>query len=682
MRFRNYFCESVVLLILCCTFGALVISFARSSSPTFDETSHLPAGYSYLRWHDFRLNPEHPPFVKKLAALPLLWDHVWPTTLDAPAASNGSILDGDAAIRRAWTAALTQIDAQWPFGHAFLYSVRNDKMTDAGTVSPATQLASDDFHNNADDLVFHGRMAVMLLGLALLVLLYLWSRAMFGMAGAVFSSALLCFDPNFIAHSGLITTDVGESLFIFATMFFLWRVLGHSRAIDLALFVTCFALAFVTKFSAILLIPMLCVVALAAVFSRTPLMLKTCELTTLAGKGTLFLGLLLLAFLTTYLALWASYSFRYSAANETNAAAWPMEASLYRAAALKTELKSRPEGIPPEQRADFERRVSDSMESRPLTVIGQAILFARDHRVLPEAYLYGLAHTEMKSVLRGSFLFGQYSNLGFRSYFLWTFLIKTPLPALLAIAAAVIVALIRRPRGTFIFIFIPIAVYLFASIATHLNIGHRHILPLYPFLYLLCGILAVEWRRMSILPRQLTAALAIAAVVISSQFVFSPLARPQTIHPHYLAYFNEFVGGPRHGYKVLVDSNLDWGQELKNLRYWLDDHKIEGPVWLSYFGMADPAFYGIRHWSVPKVLGGYAFERSDYDQLEAEGKPGDAAQKFLGDLRSGQYIAVSVTNLSGVYLGKPTHDLWKEIFDHATFVDQIGYSIFIYRLND
>jgi hypothetical protein len=600
--------------------------------------------------------------------------------------------DSDNTIRAAWSAAPAMTDAQWVFGHEFLYGIKREawdrlidsreaKTTGALDLLGTVPLDPSDFHNNADRLLFRGRMAVMCLGLVLLLLVYWWTREMFGVAGAVLAALLFCFDPNFIAHSGLVTTDVGETLFIFGCLFFLWRLWQRGGVINLVLFILCFALAFATKFSAVVLIPICGVAGLILACSRQSWTLSGFNLTTRLAKAGALAWIFAAAAFVSWLVIWASYDFRHSAAHGPDPAPLPIEAALRRAAAIESELRTSPSGIPPDKQADFESRIRTAMESVPLAATGHLIAFARDHRLLPEAYLFGLAHTKMKSLLRGSFLFGQYSDVGFPSYFLWTFLLKTPLPALVMIAAAIPVAMIRRARGTLVFIFIPIAIYLCISIVEHLNIGQRHILPIYPFLYLLCGALGAEWLRLPAIWKCVSAALATGAIVISSQYVFSPLGHPQTVGPHDLAYFNEFAGGPRNGYRSLVDSNLDWGQDLKGLKSWLDAHEVRDPIWLSYFGIADPRYYGIRHRNVPKVLGGYAFESSAYDSLEAERKPGDAVQKFINDLQPGQYVAVSATNFSGVYLGKSTRDMWQEIFNHSTFVDQIGYSILIYRVN-
>src|SRR4051812_11720106 len=94
--------EILFLAALVIVFATQVFFFARSTSATFDENSHLPAGYTYLRWHDYRLNPEHPPLVKKLAAIPLLWTEVWPATAPEPALPG----DNDDLLRAGWTAAI------------------------------------------------------------------------------------------------------------------------------------------------------------------------------------------------------------------------------------------------------------------------------------------------------------------------------------------------------------------------------------------------------------------------------------------------------------------------------------------------------------------------------------------------------------------------------------------------
>jgi hypothetical protein len=155
--------------------------------------------------------------------------------------------------------------------------------------------------------------------------------------------------------------------------------------------------------------------------------------------------------------------------------------------------------------------------------------------------------------------------------------------------------------------------------------------------------------------------IALGAVAVSASVVFAPPWKPVIIYPDYLAYFNEFAGGPRNGYTCLVDSNLDWGQDLKKLKHWLDRHKIAEPINLCYFGMADPRYYQIPH---VNLLGGCVFEPEE--PFQAARIPG--------------YLAISATNLQGVYLSAQGRALWARFLQDAHLIDTIGYSIFIYRL--
>jgi hypothetical protein len=679
--------EIGAVLLLVAIFAATVISFSRNASPTYDEVAHLPAGYSYLHWDDYRLNPQHPPLAKMLAALPLLGRTNWPAGVDL---ENGEVpagaeTDAESSLRRAWVMSYEDSNAYYDFGHNFLYGSRPGTLPPPGASLLIAPPAPESFYNPADTLVFLGRLPILGLGLGLALLVFLWAREWFGFAGGILSLTLFCFDPNFIAHSGQVTTDVGISLFYLGSIYFLWRVCRRPAASDVILFLLFFSLAFITKFSAILLLPIFWLTVAGRIFSREPLAFGKAGSRKLAGRVSrlaFFAGLFGAACLAIYLAIWAAYSFRYSAAKNPEAAAqaelqllkvsgadksriphrqlgyFPIEAAVRGSAATKKLLATAPLG---QVNNDDVLRIMDTV---PLGRGGKLILFAQNHRLLPEAYIFGFAHAEMKSQARGTFLLGNYSNTGFRSYFLNAFLLKTPLPALVLIFTALVLNLLRCRKKPWapIFLLLPVGVYFLVAVTSHLNLGVRHLLPVYPFLYVLAGGLVLEidrWRRTA---RVLTLLTAAAAIVVSSRLVFFP-ARGlywQPIAPHYLAYFNELAGGPANGFKELADSNLDWGQDLKNLRRWLVAHDIKDPVCLCYFGMADPRFYQITHYNLP---GGCLFE----------------PQASFDVLRHGGLIAISATNLQGVYLSPPEQDAWRKILKHSELVDIVGYSIFIYR---
>lgn len=687
-----------IVLLVGAIFAASVISFARNSSATYDEIAHLSAGYSYLRWDDYRLNPEHPPLVKKLAALPLLWRTNWPANVDLGRGEvSTSPADSEARLRYAWATSLKRHDALHYFGHYFFYGIRTGAFPPAEPNLPPTavRLEPQAFYNPADDLFFWSRMPILLLGLGLAALVFLWGREGFGFWGGTLSLLLFCFDPNFIAHSGLVTTDVGLSLFLFGAVYFLWRSCRRMEVTSVILFLLFFGLAFATKFSALLLIPIFWVTVLGRMISPEPLPIGAAGRMKLAGyasQAAWFAGLFAAALLAAYISIWASYSFRYSAAKDPEAAAQfemqilqmensasgqsgraaasreygrepgylPIAATVRRSAAIKKLLATSPPGTISND------DTLKAMNEVPPGLGGKLILFAQEHRLLPESFIYGFARAEMKANMRPSFLLGNYSETGFRSYFLYAFLLKTPLPTLGFIITALVLCLRRRAERRWLVIFVlgPAGLYFLAASMSHLNIGLRHLLPVYPFLYVLAGSLTLElnrWRRTTWAVAMLAAA---GMIAVSSRVVFFPAHGRiwQFVAPHYLAYFNELAGGPANGFKALVDSNLDWGQDLKNLKRWLDAHDIKDPICLCYFGMADPGYYQITYYNMP---GGYIFEpEQDFEWL-----------------RPGGLLAVSATNLQGVYFSPADRQALKQVLAHCRLVEVIGDSIFVYQFN-
>jgi hypothetical protein len=129
----------------------------------------------------------------------------------------------------------------------------------------------------------------------------------------------------------------------------------------------------------------------------------------------------------------------------------------------------------------------------------------------------------------------------------------------------------------------------------------------------------------------------------------------------HISYFNELSGGPLRGHQQLVDSNLDWGQDLPALAQWLASHQVKEPVNLCYFGTADPRFHGIRF---VNLFLGYVYAREV--PLAGVNRPG--------------LVAISGTNLRGVYYTEEGRAPWREFLRDAELVGRAGYSIFIYRL--
>jgi Dolichyl-phosphate-mannose-protein mannosyltransferase len=677
--------EAAVVVGLCGLFLLLAVSHARTTSATYDETDHLSAGYSHLRWHDYRLNPELPPLVKLWAALWLVRQDVWPASIELHPVdlSRNASMSGLVRLKRLWAAALDAPVNSWVFANQLLFAVRDEALsraqaTQRWTLPSTTRLATRDFHNDAEALLFRARLSITAMGVLLGVLIFLWARALHGPPGGVVALALYAIDPSFIAHGSLVTTDVPVALFMFGAVFFLWRACRRLRVPDVGLAALACGLAFATKHSAVVLLPTLALLVLARVLvpAPWPVGLRGTRLlsTPLARAGAAG-GILAVTLLASYVTVWAVYGFRYSAARD------PARAALAEAwIGIRPEPGSRrePGHLPIEdtvrQTAAFEQP-GQGGDPAPIDLTGRLLLFAQRHHLAPEAYLNGIAVARLTAYPRLAFLRGQYSDTGFRSYFLWTFLLKTPLVTLAAFAAAAWLAIGRGElwaRGV-VFLALPVAVYGGVAVLSAVNIGHRHLLPVYPFLYVLSGELGRLWARLGSRRRRAIGVVAAAAILASAAVVFAPPWRPALVYPHYLAYFNELAGGPRNGYRSLVDSNLDWGQDLKDLKRWLEARGVTEPVNLCYFGTADPLYYGISHVNLP---GGYAFE----PQLEFVRDP--SGRLGIRGLRTPGYLAISVSNVVGINLPPAMLALWREILARARLVDVVGYSIFVYRLED
>jgi hypothetical protein len=263
--------------------------------------------------------------------------------------------------------------------------------------------------------------------------------------------------------------------------------------------------------------------------------------------------------------------------------------------------------------------------------------------LLPESYVDGLRRQLALQKNWTVFLHGDLSQHGWWSYYLVAFLVKTPVVTLLLFAAGLV--LVFSERRTFslneTFVLVPFALFLGGASAFRFNLGLRYILPIYPFVLLAagkaCSRLLRDARR---------GMLTVLAAVLVGEFIY--------VYPHTLAFFNVLAGGPRGGSQILVDSNLDWGQDLKGLKLWMDDHDVHH-ISLSYFGTADPAYYGI-------------------DCTRLPGYP--PTPPYPVPLLPG-YVAISVTNLRGVPLTELSRKFY-EPFSRATPVATIGYSIYVF----
>ncbi len=451
------------------------------------------------------------------------------------------------------------------------------------------------------------RTAMVLLGVALGLVVYAWAREMWGRAGALTTLALFAFSPTVLAHTRLVTTDGAAALGFAGTLWSFWRfcrVPTWPRALVTGV---ALGIALLFKFSTILLAPMLG--ALLALWIVWPEQAPATPLRRLVIGGTALAG----AAIVASVIVWGGYGFRYHASAGTQYS-------------LPWHEVTRGAG-----------RVVDAID------------LVRAQRWLPESYLYGLAYVVGRGDRR-SFLNGEILDHGSWLYFPEAFALKST-PALLAIVAWLIVASIRRWAWSFDgwFLTIPIVFYMAVSVSSGLNIGHRHLLPIYPPLFVAAGCLG----------RQATTSRAIrlALVALLASHAVSSLSS----YPRYLSYFNALAGGPRDGWRYLVDSNIDWGQDLGRLGAWMREHRVP-QVMLAYFGSGDPGSYGITFRKVCLV--------EDFEPGVRHWRP-----------IAGDYLAASVTLLQGLYVSDPAVAAWlARVREELEPIARAGDSIFIYRI--
>jgi len=448
--------------------------------------------------------------------------------------------------------------------------------------------------NNADRLLFWGRFPVMLLSVLLGFYIYRWAFEMFSPKAGLLSLFLYAFMPNIIAHAQFVTTDLALASFSFAIFYYLWKFFKTNLNKHLIYSGLFLGLALSSKFSAVLFLPVVLFLIFVYAKSGRPVRGKT------------------------------PFKERASADHAFQAGRTSNGIDLVISKFVK---------------------ITAIMIAPAFLVVYFSYLMPSDSGF----YLRGLNTIYADfNIYYGFYLNGQFSQDGWWYYFLEAFLIKTPISALIAFATALIfykkLNINNRDK---LFIFLPM---IFFSVVTSLkahDIGVRYLLPAFPFIILYAGALArmvkIRWGGVK------SAIISSSIVVLGIWYVFSAVS----IYPDYLAYFNEFVGGPANGYKYLDDSNLEWKHDLKRLAEYQKKHpdvKVVNSDKNIYF---DLKYYGIKN-VIPAI------------------------EKSFLDL-SGRY-AVNLNFL--IRLKELSQMRLDEKFDWLSFyrpIDKVGYSFLIYE---
>jgi len=476
------------------------------------------AGYRMWKNGDYGLNPEHPPLVKLLATMPVLGGDLWVPPLKGIFFKAEAYLGG-----RDWL-----------------------EHNDGGS----------------QRLVFRMRLATAVLAIALSLVIFFAAREWFGTTAALAALTLAVFDPNILAHSGLVTTDVGAALFFLAAIYAFYRYVKRPTLLRLLIAGVVAGLLLAAKHSGILIVPTLVLligweIAFAPNVERARVALR------LSGAFAAIIAV-------GVLVLWSFYGFRYAA---------------------------RPAGL------QLIPSLSDYSQSLTPFQKGSIWWMARLH-LLPESYLFGMVDIRVFARGFSTSILGNWYPHGVLWYFPAVLTMKTTL-GLLALLGLAVFAIVtgRLGRGqdqnrdhtrALIYVLVPGALYLLVAMINGLNIGVRHILPLYPLAAILAGAGVAALAVRSRVWMWACAAL-IAAHIASALSVF----------PNSLAYANEAWGGAWNTHRILNDSNVDWGRQLYQVKEWEDRHPGED-CWFAYTvrPFIRPETYGIHCHILPNGMGG------------------------------------------------------------------------------
>jgi hypothetical protein len=644
-------------------FALLSYLAASTKNATYDEPLHALGGILHRVTGEFRLDAEDPPFFGFWASLPINTRSI---RLDFTRDEWQRYIHGEQ-------------DYQWGYAMVTLYTDRS--------------------LNDGDAIIQRSRTMFTLVGIMLGALIAWFGWRLAGAWAAIVAVAFYALDPNFLAHSSLVKNDVMLAFLMLAMTVALWRFGRSGSLLALAGMAITTALAANVKFSAVLMGPIIFVTLLIRAMLPMPWTVAGRTLDRVWKRLIVVPAACAVVGFTTYAGIWICYGLRFAPAADHQ--------TLLDTRAVTTLVKLNRVRHRLGPGKVFSAADADP---EPLGLTVDALLFAERNRLLPQAWIYGFVYTYATTLSRTSYLMGQFSNNGFRSYFPLTMLWKTPTATLLAIplvllgAISILVARVAAnvhsevrpregemeqppasssdkaltytaapPRGASRWLahakslsiatlhstdwwsvacfVIPPAIYLFSAIGSNMNIGLRHILPVYPFIFLAIGIgfatLIDKWWQVG---------LAGLGVLLLGLLIETGVA-----YPDYIAFFNGPTKAWRDPIDLLSDSNLDWGQDLKQLGQWQRRH-LDKPLYLNYFGIANPAFYGVSAYHMP---GGWAFAR---DELRRT--PGENEQC---------YLAISATNLQGVYYDPRMQQLYWQLYDIYP-IRILGGSIYIYEL--
>ncbi len=587
----------------------LAYTSSWNESAIFDETAHIGAGYSYITQRDMRLNPEHPPLVKDFAGLSLaLLDLKFPLNT------------------KGWD---QMVNGQWDQGGEFIFS----------------------FGNDADLVLRTARLPIMVSALLCGIFLFWWTERQFGSIAALLATFFWALSPTVIAHSRYVTTDIAASFgFLIGIAAFVWFVKTPTLQRIIVLGVV-FGITQSLKFSLFLLIPLYIMLASIWLVATHRGQIKDFFKNALILYLKIGCALVIGACVIWTIYLWHVWDY-------------PQERQLRDARALVDTFK-------PRAFVQFDYWLIEHRATRPL---GQ--------------YLLGVMMVTQRTAGGNSaYFWGEVSANGWTIYFPTVYLLKETLAlhifALLALGLGLLRvsraqtksltalrAWIHKHFAVFASIFFVIF-YWTSSVVNPLNIGVRHVLPTFPFIYMLTARQLALWMMPNMMLTKNKLSLIYETLVRPvPKILFITIllvwmgAATIGVWPHYLSYYNELAGGTHNGWYYATDSNYDWGQDLKRLRDFAKQNPNE-KIYLHYFGGSAAHDAAQRYWLGNQFSPWYS---------------------SFGQPPSGSLFAISINELAGKW-AKPVKgfpagdpkDAYPWLRDLKPF-GRAGTAIFLYRM--
>lgn len=507
----------ILLCALVAAFACLAVEAIETNEIMVDEFAHLPAGISYLDLHRFYIYRVNPPLVQGLAALP-----VW---LSGPKMDYSRAGSGE---RSEWNVGLDFLQANADRNHRYFSRARS---------------------------------VVTILAIACGILIYRWTSLIHGRVAAMICASLWFLDPNVLAHSTIVTTDVGAATFGLLATYAFWQFLRDPTWTKAIISGVALGLAQSSKFSLITLYPSWVLLTVLARWrsSRNAEADKPSHnppwnrLVGVLGISLFTLNMIY-AFDGSFLPL-GSYTFK---------------------SQLLTGLPSKPLDI-----TEFGNRFAGTMlEGLPVPVPRDYVLGIDAQKWEEEI---GFLDLRDGRLIRGGRWFSPFLTLSR----------KLPVGSILLLVISVTFGLysIRRATLTDYMTWVPTLVFIsFLCAETSLNWAIRYILIIFPFLFVAAGkMVHTAWRY------RVGRVFIVACLMMNAGEIL-------VTRPYYLSFGNRFIGGIDGAQRTFIGSNFDWGQDLLRLKHWCDEHPQLGPIALSYYGVMEAKSFGLQVRGLPTAF--------------------------------------------------------------------------------